>query len=90
MRVRPIHVYLVHEGEAHFELLSMHLFYLLVCLCLLVQKLAAGEADDLKALSLVASIQLHQLPVVLLGEGSLGGDVDDEGALLALHVVAEH
>ena len=38
---------------------------------------------------LVPFVELHKLLVVAFGEGSLGGDVDDQGALLPFHEVAQ-
>ena len=90
VRVRSIDHNLVHEWETHSELLYSHFLYLLIRCQLLVEELAAREAYDLQACLLVSVVQLDHLSVVALGEGSLGCDIGDQKALLALHEVSEH
>eukprot|EP00353_Schmidingerella_taraikaensis_P019477 CAMPEP_0185604834 /NCGR_PEP_ID=MMETSP0436-20130131/3586_1 /TAXON_ID=626734 ORGANISM="Favella taraikaensis, Strain Fe Narragansett Bay" /NCGR_SAMPLE_ID=MMETSP0436 /ASSEMBLY_ACC=CAM_ASM_000390 /LENGTH=99 /DNA_ID=CAMNT_0028235825 /DNA_START=1545 /DNA_END=1839 /DNA_ORIENTATION=- len=78
------------RGEPHVELFDGHFLYLLIGGLLLIEELAAGEADDLEAGLLVSLVQLDHLSVVALGEGSLGSHIGDKQTLFTLHEVAEH
>ena len=71
MSLWPINKYLVHQRKPYIELRNGVAFYLLVCILLLIQELAAGKPDHLQPILLVSLMQLDHLSVVALGEGSL-------------------
>ena len=90
MSLWPIHITLVHQGETNAEFSRCDALDVIILCLFLIEKLATGEANHLQSVLLVPIVQLNELLIVALGEGSLRGDVDDECALLTLHEVAEH
>ena len=90
MRVGSINVALLHYWELNFKFLRCCLFDLQICVFLLVQKLAAREANNLKTALLVPIVELYKLHVVFFSEGSLGSDVDDYSTLLLLHEIPQN
>ena len=56
------------------------------CLCprLLVHELVAGECEDLEPSLAILLVELNHLSVVLIGETSVRGYVDDHDTLLVL------
>ena len=90
MSVRSVDEHLIHEWEAYFKLLDSHSLDFFVRRFFLVEELATGESYHLQTRLLVTFVQLDQLSVVAFGERSLGGDVGDQQALLALHEITKH
>ena len=56
MGIRPIHVAFVHQWKLDSELCGGHSFDVFIFGLLLVEELAAGEADDLQAILLIPLI----------------------------------
>ena len=88
--VWSIDVAFVHQWKTHAKFSCGHSLNIFVLCFFLAQELAARKANHCKAVLLVPIVQLHELFIVPLGEGSLGGNVHNKSASLALHVVAEH
>ena len=72
------HVRLGQERELDGELRGNPLFDLSLIPGFLRAKLVAGDGENLKSTFTVGTIHLLILTVVLVGETSLGGDVDDD------------
>ena len=72
------HVRLGQERELDGELRGNPLFDLSLIPGFLRAKLVAADGENLKSTFTVGTIHLLILTVVLVGETSLGGDVDDD------------
>lgn len=90
MRVRSVHVALGHDGKlgAHFH--SRELYHLFGRLLVLQkQELGAGESDYLHAVLLVLVVDVDQLHVGLVGEGSLRRQIHDDDQLAPRNQLAQ-
>lgn len=78
--VRSIHVNLLENGESDTVVELAELSDLLISAGFLASKLVGGESNNLKALVVVLFVQCLQT-LVLGGESTLGGDIDNEDNL---------
>lgn len=83
MSGRPVDVQLAVHVEADLVLLGK-LFDVRLTARLLVQELIAREGGDAQSFALVLVVQLIQLGVVLLGEATIGGNIDNDGGMLGV------
>ena len=89
VRLAAVHVHLRKEGERGLVLVAHEGLDLLGRAWLLAHELVGGEGEDFEAALLELLMEFHHFFVVLVSEASLGGDVDDHDALLALAEVAQ-
>lgn len=84
MSVWTIHFDLGEEGEARTVAVLSESLDLGLRTRLLIPKLVAGECEDLESALGVLTVELHHLPVVLVGQTSISRHVDNHHALFAL------
>ena len=84
VRVFQIHVNLREHREGSIVLAPSKLFDFRFGSRLLVTELIAGEGEDFETLVLELLMELNHFFVVLIGQASLGRNIDDHNTFLAL------
>ena len=88
MSVRSVYIDLREHGELRIVAGSKGLDIGLSAR-LLVPELVAGECKDLESSLAILLVELHHLPIVLVGQASLGHHIDDQDTLFAFEDLTE-